>query len=414
MTLKSVGSSPFSDPISQIPTPLHVYSHSLAIEDAKALSAGLKRALPAVELYYSTKTNSLLPLLRGLLAEGWGLEVVCPADRKAAILAGASGKKLLLNGPAWSRAHLDEALFEQEAAQLTIDSLSMADLLGDSLRSSSRNRPPLKVALRIHEGESHFGFPPLKESLVAAFSRLPNGSIGELGLHIHRNPPGSISSPSDLATDFESRLNILRPLAESLNNIDFLDLGGGIDSPWIYRPKPSELGEFHNPATSERIRARIGFPRFHLEEAGHKISSALSRTLGQDKNRWRLQLEPGRAVCTRALSTLLEVRAVKDGLYPDAQIVLTDGNTAFLGPLHRAAHPLESKTSGDRSTFVYGNLPHSADWLFQNVPLPKLKPGDRILISYTGAYFLPLESRFGHALPAIYDVEANLFLRSPE
>jgi hypothetical protein len=52
--------------------------------------------------------------------------------------------------------------------------------------------------------------------------------------------------------------------------------------------------------------------------------------------------------------------------------------------------------------------------LFQNISLPPLKRGDRLLIDYTGAYFLPLEANFGLPRPGIYDAKSGALLRAPE
>jgi diaminopimelate decarboxylase len=127
----------------------------------------------------------------------------------------------------------------------------------------------------------------------------------------------------------------------------------------------------------------------------------------------RIQFELGRAVCTRALSTVITVRSVKRGLYPDAAILLTDGNTALLGPLHRGVHPVRAHyaRAGEERVFMYGNLPHSGDWLMQDLTLPPAEIGDQIEILHTGAYFLPLEARFGCALPAIVHESTGEILR---
>lgn len=414
MTLNSLERSAFLAPFSHFPTPFHVYNESHALEDAKALSEGLRHFLPTLELYFSTKTNSLVSLLKAMLAEGWGLEVVCPGDRQAAILAGAKGSQLLMNGPAWSATQLADAIFAQEVGQITLDSPAMANLLATTLNSHSKSRPPLKVAFRIHDGNSHFGFPPNLELIKSAIAQMPAHTVSAFGLHIHRNPPSSVGHIEEIADDFRTRAEILSGLAQHIHEITFLDLGGGIDSPWVYRPSPSELGDFHHPVEAESIRRKNLSPRFALKDAGHKVSAAVRACLGTNLARWQVQMEPGRAVCTRALSTVVEVQSVKKELYPGSSIVITDGNTAILGPLHRGVHPIIAEIEGFQNTFVYGNLPHSADWLFQGVKLPELKIGDRLLIKNTGAYFLALEANFGHARPGIYSEEMGLVVRTPE
>lgn len=400
------------------PTPLHLYYENRLREDARALREGIHSVLPEAALFYSAKTNPLPALIACLLGEGWNIETVSPADRRAALEAGATGERLLLNGNAWTEEQLTEALFNQGVGRLTLDSSAMARLLGKVLRSRP-SPPPLEIAFRVHDGQSHFGFPAHSDPLGAAFRELPESAIKSIGLHIHSNPPGSIRRLESLAEDFQERSRKTLRAAECLNQvslakkISFVDLGGGLDSPWVYRPSPAELGDFHNPEKAESFRVSA-HRDFDLREIGKTAAEAVHKVLG-DRG-WKISFEPGRAVCTRALSTLVEVKAVKSGLYPDGEIVITDGNTAILGPLHRGLHPVSALGAAgpNQRTFVYGNLPHSGDWLFQSVPLPKLKTGDRLLISHTGAYFLALEANFGLPRPGIYDSGRELTLRAPE
>lgn len=387
-------------------TPVHVFHEDNLLADAAELEEGLKSSLPGAALYYSTKTNSLLPLLRALVARGWGLEVVAPKDRKQAVAAGCGGDKVLLNGAAWTREGLEEALFTDGIRNVTLDSECMAELLGSVLRSKPGVR--LNVALRLHDGNSHFGFPASRESFERAWGFLPRGSVESVGFHIHVNPAGSIRSLDELSADFRARAKRVNEALIALGGspwkplVQFCDLGGGIDSPFVYRPHPAELGEFHNPRLVQAFREKYLRVRFSLREAGAELGRAVRAELGDFWVGKKIFFEPGRAVCTRALSTIVEVRSVKPGFYPDAEVVLTDGNTAILGPVHRGVHLISALKAGELvSTFVYGNLPHSGDWLFQSVPLPRLNVGDRLLISHTGAYYQPLEAAFGHELPKV-------------
>lgn len=415
---------PLPPHLAKYPTPFHVFYENRLKEDARAIRHGLRSRLPGAELYYSAKTNSLLALLRCLLAEGWNIEAVCEADRQQASLAGVPGSRLLLNGAAWAKSDLGDALLGQRIQHLTIDSLEMAKLLGQVLSENPGKTPALKLALRIHDGNSHFGFHAESRDLRAALTEIPFSSVSELGLHLHSNPAGSLQSLEELREDFSNRTELLIQAAGIVNSISvnkpvsFFDLGGGIDSPYVYRPQPEELAIFHDPGKVQGFRQAKEGRHFLAVELAEAVSEAVADALDDSEfSGVKIYFEPGRAVCSRALSTVIEVRAVKEKFYPDGTVVITDGNSAILGPLHRGIYPVEptsGKKSGAESTFLYGNLPHSGDWLFQAIPLPPLRPGDRLQISYTGAYFLPLEANFGLPRPGIYSAEKDQMLRAPE
>jgi diaminopimelate decarboxylase len=396
--------NPVPDFLAKYPTPLHIFWESLALEDARELKKGLFSGLSTPELYYSVKTNPLIPLLRALLAEGWGMEAVGEENLRAARAAGTPADKILFNGAAWSRPELERAIFELGVTSFTVDSQPMAELLATVLRSRPAPRA-LDVALRLHDGNSHFGFPAHVHALRRALETFPADGIQAFGLQVHRNPAGSPASAAAIAEDFRERCFRVKAALAALegtpweNKIDYVDLGGGIDSPHVYRPHPSELAAFHDPGKVAAFRESVRRERFTLREAGEAIAAVVRDELGLDWAKRRILFEPGRAACTRALSTLVEVKAVKRDFYPEAQVVITDGDTAFLGPLHRGVHPLSP--GGERNSFVYGRLPHSGDWLFQSVALPELHEGDRLLIGCTGAYFLPLAASFGHSRPLI-------------
>lgn len=399
-----------------ISTPYHVFRPSLVAEDAHAIRSGLASSLPLLDLFYSTKTNPLPALLSQMADAGWGIEMVSPGDRAAAYACGAPADRLLLNGAAWTRDELEDALFTKEIGQATVDSTAMAELLLQCLRESSRDRAPLRVAFRIHDGESHFGFATDAAELARTSHRLaalPPRRIGTYGLQLHRNPPGSAASPAHIAGDFASRAETLLAVAPCLaRSPTFFDLGGGLDSPWVYRPAPAELADFHHPSRGRALRGSHPLPQWDLRETAGLVARAVARAM-KPLPEARIQFELGRAVCTRALSTVITVRSVKRGLYPDAAILLTDGNTALLGPLHRGIHPVRAHyaRTGEERVFVYGNLPHSGDWLMQDLTLPPAEIGDQIEILHTGAYFLPLEARFGCALPAIVHESTGEVLR---
>jgi len=52
---------PLPGHLAKFPTPFHVYKEQEALEDARALKKGLKAGLSGLELYYSVKTNPLIP-----------------------------------------------------------------------------------------------------------------------------------------------------------------------------------------------------------------------------------------------------------------------------------------------------------------------------------------------------------------
>ena len=408
---------PENTDFSRYPTPCHIYYESDARADALLVKEGLSKHIKYLSLIFSVKTCPLPSLLRMLLNLGWCLEVVNIGDLTAAKKAGAKGDQLFFSGAGWSQNDVSLALREFQIRNFSIDSLGMAKLFQKCLTLLPEiDTAALSIGIRIHDGDSHFGIPATADALTAVLKALP--ASAKLGLHIHKNNSGSPTAAEELAEDFKLRVQKVKMAAKILSEIGakicFYNLGGSIDSPWVFRPNPSKLSEFHDPGRVAQMRNEHPLPHFDLQKGCEIVSRQIESELGTEAE---IFFELGRCVATRALATLIEVHNVKEKLYPDGDIIITNGNSSILGPLHRGIHPVVvtgEKRTEDSISFIYGNLPHSGDWLFYSAKLPKLSLGDRLLIHNTGAYFLSLESNFGLPRPPIFDGASGACLKPQE
>lgn len=406
----------FAPALASAPTPFHVYFSDYLKEDAKALQAGIREYLPDAVFSYSVKTNPLVRLLKDVHSLGWEMQALTDADLQTALRAGVAPKAITLGGSAWTETSLASALLAAGVRKVVVDSANQAKLLENFLIKHSLKLDQL--FLRVNDRNSHFGF--AREEVVDCLKNLPASLSAAFGLHLHVNPAGSPQSAVEIGIDFSNRaatlLEVIRDLRahSSAPRISLLNLGGGIDSPYVYRPHPQDFARFHNPnEVAEYRKQHLGRSRFTLLAAGQEVGKGVAMRIREENI--QIIFEPGRAACTRALSTVLSIRAVKDSLYPDAKIYISDGNTALLGPAHRAVHAVITEAEGKtHDSFIYGNLPHSGDWLFQNIALPELNSGDRILVEHTGAYFLSCEANFSEPRPGIYDAATGSVIRKPE
>ncbi len=410
-----------ANPWPKYPTPLHIYWGNRVREDAKVITTEIQRHLPEARFFYSVKTNPLPALLRQLHDIGWGMEVVNPAD--FALVRRIRSRNIIVNSILPDEDAYRRMLTSSRTAALHVESLDAATAVASAAKWASSRRlgflapkPRARVGLRINDRNSHFGIPLNRDALAEVSSRLRSSGISISSLHIHRNYDGGTATAEKYKNGFLQNLGLLieakKILAEAGGDqIMSFDLGGGIDHPELYRVPPEELGVYHSG------KLKRPEPKNTLGEIASEVGACISTRLKQEGlEHLEIFFEFGRTVATRALDTLLTVSVVKRDLYPNATIATTNGSTAFLGPIHRALHPIEAEIDSEarEKTFLYGKLPHSADWLAQNIDLPILSPGDNIRIKYTGAYFLPLEARFGNTLPAIVDGNTGQILRRGE
>jgi len=155
------------------------------------------------------------------------MEVVGSENLQAALDAGCPGHRMLFNGAAWNEAELSKAVFEIGITHFSLDSQPMAEHLAKVLRENSR-KPKLHIALRLHDGKSHFGFHPrfLKKALETLPNEIsPHWVCSSIPIPLARLDPRRklVLTFSNAALELKSAL--------SEGSFEFIDLGGGIDSP---------------------------------------------------------------------------------------------------------------------------------------------------------------------------------------
>ncbi|NUM88146.1 MAG: hypothetical protein HUU37_02985 [Bdellovibrionales bacterium] len=408
--------------LGKLPTPVHLYFQEHLEADAHAIRGAFKQKLSRPNLHFSVKTCPLPRLLRDLSRVGWGFEVVSEADLTMVERAKAN-KKSVMASPLYPDERLLLRLLKSPLVRtIHLESPAAVLIVADLLRRHKAllARGP-QIGLRIHSGSGHFGFAPNAGTLEPPIRSLLAAGARVRSLQIHTSSEGGAITTERFRGWFSHHLPSLleaKKIAERLQDspVEHLDFGGGIEHPATWRVPVDRIGEYH----SGKIPPAAQAPRPPLEE----IASAAAEGLHESLLRAGLEnlpvsFELGRAVCSRSLSTLLSVGSVKGDLYPDASILLTDGNTSLLGPLHRVLLPFEHFSAHQPSAttqrcFIYGNLPHASDWLYQNVELHGPHAGDKLLIRHTGAYFLSQEAQFGHPRPEVRCAASGRVIRKAE
>lgn len=204
-------------------TPLYVTD----LDRAAANLGAYRAALPNALIAYALKANPDPQLLRRLVAEGAGAEVVNGTELALARAAGCPPERIVMNGVGRSDAELAEAL---EAGALvnaeSLDDLAvMLATAGPDARIGLRLNPALDAATHPHlatgAAGSKFGIgwadlPDAAARIAAAGRRL-----AAIGAHVG----------SDIA-DGSTHAELLRRLREArdVTGAERIDLGGGLRS----------------------------------------------------------------------------------------------------------------------------------------------------------------------------------------
>ncbi|MEO8247230.1 MAG: diaminopimelate decarboxylase [Chloroflexota bacterium] len=345
-------------------TPLYV----LDLDLAAANLVRVRAALPGALIAYAVKANHDPSLLRRLVAEGAGCEVVTGVELALAMRAGCPPSRIVMNGVGKTDVEAAEAL--RLGALVNAESLDeLGALLALGVRDARiglRLNPGIETATHRHlatgAATSKFGIPIDALDAALAMARDAGVTIASVGAHI----------------------------------------GSDIDDPAPYRALAARLGALDVPA---------------IDLGGGWASVELARGMA---DRPGLIVEPGRSLVADAGWLLVRVVRVqpRDGF---AYLVADAGMSELIRPLlYGAEHPVSLVRAGtafDAPATVHlaGPVCEAGDVLAHDIgrwldpgELRAVGPGAVLAIGRVGAYGAVMASTYnGRPRPAEVVVEAG-------
>lgn len=364
-----------ADLLAEHGSPLWLVDLDRVRERLREFRAAWEGAWPDVAVAYSCKTNRMPAILRTLVAQGAGQEVVCEAEYLLAReVAGCAGEAIVVNGPAKPAALLERA--GADHALVIVDSEPELDRAA----AAGARRVGLRIATPgVGAGPSRFGIPAAEAPAAAR-------RAGRLGLAVEALAAHLVS------TGFDG------PLTRAPR------LGGAIVVQW---PQPPARYA-HVARTLAALAVRLGTPTvdlgggFPAAPAVAAHARSVAGALGAASFEGRLLLEPGRAIVGDAVDLACTVMAVKR-LADGTRCAIVDAGTNLLPgalwtwPRVEAAQA-DSEPAGP--VLVSGPLCLNVDVLHPAVELGPLAAGDVLLVRAVGAYHQAQSTRFGELRPA--------------
>ena len=357
--------------VEQHGSPVYVYSaHTL-----KNHYTVLKDAFSALSplICFSVKSCSNLSILKLLVDQGSGLDVVSGGELHRALMAGVTADKIVFAGVGKSR---EEIRYAVEAGVFLFNVESEGELLRlDEVARTAGKR--IKVAIRINPDvadagtpektstggrQTKFGIP--MERAYELFEPKRYSSVDVVGIHIHLGSP--IPSAQTYLSAIDKIEDMINRLKATDCAIEFVNIGGGF---------PAQYGTESNPVGS-------------LTETGALICQRLQ---GLKQRGIRFIIEPGRSISANAGILLTTVVYIKQGW--DRKIAIVDaGMNVLLRPTLYGANHVIWPTHFENFSGHWTALTHSA----QQSDVTHLEETDIVgPICETGDHFA-----LGRALPA--------------
>jgi diaminopimelate decarboxylase len=354
-------------------TPLYVYSQKTILMHFRKIQSAFAALEPLI--CYSVKANSNLEILRLLIREGSGLDIVSGGELVRGLAAGIVPEKVVYAGVGKTQEEIRFAL-QSGILMFNVESQPEARLINEV---AGKLKKIAQVAFRINpdvdaqthhyittgKKENKFGLTvPIAKTLFHECRRMRH--VRPVGLHMHIG--SQITSVTPYIQAVERMKAFVAELRQEGFPISHFNIGGG-------------LGIIYN---EERPQTADEFARSVIP---------LVKPLG-----CRLLLEPGRFIVGNAGILLTEVQYVKKGHVKAFAIVDAGMNDLIRPSLYSAYHqivPVAAKrTRNTVLTDVVGPICESGDFLGKDRHLPPLESRDLLAVRSAGAYGMAMASNY--------------------
>ncbi len=361
-----------ADIAKSVATPFYLYSYKTLVDHYRKIKAAFRSVDPLV--CFSVKSNSNIAVLRALVKNGAGLDIVSGGELYRAKRARANPKKMVYAGVGKKRGEIEEAIkfgifffnveSEAELAEIERCAARLAKKVNVAIRINPDVIPRTHRYIATGKGGSKFGL-DFETAHKIFNSRWKYPHLDIRGVQIH------IGSQILNAAPF---MAAIRKVLEFLENykidVDYFNIGGGLGI--VY--------SIENPQTAKSF-ARSILPL--LKKSGLKII-----------------LEPGRFISGN--SGILVTKVLYTKRTPRKTFVIVDSgmNDLIRPSLYEAYHKIvpvrASQNSSDKpeKVDVVGPICETGDFLGKDRYLPHMPSGSLVAVMAAGAYGFTMASNY--------------------
>jgi len=365
---------PLAELADDVGTPACVYSEATLLRHARVFKSAL-RGLDFLACF-AVKSAPNLALLRLLVAEGYGFDIVSGGELFRATEAGGDARRIVFSGVG-KRADEMAAALDAGILQFNCES---EEELGQLSRVAVRKKTTAPVALRVNPevdarthpyiatalASSKFGVPAARvRKAYRLAASLPGLRIEGVACHIG----SQIANTKPFVEAAGKMRELLLILRADGHEILRLDMGGGLGVPYGDGPAPASPKQYGEAL----VRALEGLPV-------------------------KILLEPGRLLVANAGVLLSRVLLTKEGHRGRKFVVIDAAMNDLLRPAlydaHHEIEPVGRPRPGAERVDVVGPVCESADVLAKRRRLPPLSSGDLVILRTAGAYGMAMASQY--------------------
>lgn len=356
----------------KVGTPFYLYSHHTLVDHFTKIEKAFAPVNPLI--CFAMKANGNLAVLKTLLNQGAGVDIVSVGELRKALKVKANPEKIVFASVGKTE---EEIAFAIKTGILFFNVESVPEL-EEINRVAKKLKTKTHVALRVNpdvETGTHsfittgtlkkkFGI-DLRSTrkILKAQKQYPFIKIN--GLHIHIG--SQLTSKDPFVTAIGKIIEFIETLKKDGIHIEYLDIGGGMGI--IYKDE--------KPQTAQEYADAV-LPL--LKNSGLKII-----------------MEPGRFIVGNAGIFVTKVLYIKNNGYK--KFIIVDGgmNDLIRPSLYDAYHeivPLKQQAARKDQFDVVGPVCESGDFFAQDRELPVVQKGELLAVMSAGAYGYVMSSNY--------------------
>ena len=366
---------------SEVGTPCYVYSYSTLVRHYRVMNQAFSSFSHLV--CFAVKANSNVAVLRALIREGSGVDVVSGGELFRALRAGVDPQKVVFAGVGKTPQEMEYALragillfnveSEQELETLQEVACRLDTRAPVALRVNPDVDPKTHPYISTGLKKSKFGI-AIREAVKEYEKAMSLSCIEVKGVHCHIG--SQITQVNPFVDALERILFLVDDLRDRGVDISYVDMGGGLGIQYKDEdpPPPAELARAIGPLLK-----------------GKEVT---------------LILEPGRVIAGNAGVLLTQVLYLKKGETKNFVVVDAAMNDLARPSLYGAYHailPVIENPPGAMVADVVGPICESGDFLAQDRELPALDKGDLLAVMSAGAYGFTMSSNY-NSRPRVAEV----------
>ncbi len=361
-----------SDIVKKTGTPCYIYSYSTIVEHVWKLRAAFAEFSPII--CFAMKANSNLAVLKALVNEGAGFDIVSGGELKKAKLVGADMKKVVFA----SVGKTDDEIREAVLAGILLFNVESRPELENIARIAGKLRKKVQVALRINpdiDAPTHekintgslkkkFGIDlRTARNIFLARRKYPGLLIN--GVHIHIG--SQITKAAPFVEAIKKALAFVDEMEADGVEIGYFDIGGGLGI--LYKDETPQTAEEYAGKVMPLLRGR----------------------------KFKLLMEPGRFIIGNAGIFVTKKLYLKDNGVKKFMIVDAGMNDLVRPSMYGSYHeivPLRLSKAKKIECDVVGPICESGDTFAHDRKLPPVKDGEYLALLSTGAYGYSMASNY--------------------